>query len=101
MDLVSLARDVGVVAGAIVSLGAALALIGNWLIVKPLKRYIKEVTYPISPGANGGKSLPDVAVATGEIKQSIKEMRDEFRVELRTVHARMDDHMTAHAGYPQ
>lgn len=98
MDLVSVARDIGVVAGAVVSFGAAVALIGNWLVVKPLKRYIKEVTYPISPGANGGKSLPDVAIATKEIKESIKDMREEFRVELRTVHARMDDHMAAHSG---
>lgn len=101
MDVVALARDIGVVAGAITAVGAAVALVGNWLIVKPLKRYIKEVTYPISPGANGGKSLPDVAVAAGEIKESLKELREELRVEIRTVHARMDDHMAAHAGYPQ
>ena len=98
MDFVSLARDAGIVAGALISVSGAVALVGNWLVVKPLKRYIKEVTYPISPGANGGKSLPDVAIATKEIKESIKDMREEFRVELRTVHARMDDHMAAHAG---
>jgi hypothetical protein len=46
---------------------ATLAIVGlisvlfRFFVLLPLKAYIKEATYPISPNANGGKSLADVA----------------------------------------
>jgi hypothetical protein len=50
-----------------------LTVLGKWLIVNPLKNYIKEQTYPIHPQANGGRSLPDVARAVNRIEQRLDE----------------------------
>lgn len=50
-----------------------LTILGKWLIVNPLKSYIKEQTYPIHPQANGGRSLPDVARAVNRIEQRLDE----------------------------
>jgi hypothetical protein len=50
-----------------------IALIGKWLIVNPLKSYIKELTHPIQPTANGGRSLPDVARAVDRIEKRLDE----------------------------
>jgi hypothetical protein len=38
------------------------------LVLLPLKAFIKEQTYPIQPNANGGRSLPDVALGIEAIK---------------------------------
>ena len=54
------------------SIGIISAL-GKFLIVNPLKNYIKEQTYPISPLANGGRSLPDIARAVNRIEQRLDE----------------------------
>jgi len=45
-------------------------------IINPLKVFIKEQTYPISPGANGGRSLPDVARTVARIEQRLNEHID-------------------------
>jgi hypothetical protein len=37
-------------------------------VLLPLKAFIKEQTYPIQPTANGGRSLPDVALGIEAIK---------------------------------
>lgn len=56
---------------------ATLAVIGlisvlyRVFVLAPLKRLIKEVTYPIQPHANGGKSLPDIALGIEAIKYRI------------------------------
>ena len=50
-----------------------IALLGKWLVVNPLKAYIKEQTYPIQPTANGGRSLPDVARAVDRIEKRLDE----------------------------
>jgi len=53
---------------------ATLAVIGlisvlyRVFVLNPLKRLIKELTYPIQPNANGGRSLPDVALGIEAIK---------------------------------
>jgi hypothetical protein len=50
---------------------AVLALVGalfRFLVLLPLKAFIKEQTYPIQPTANGGRSLPDVALGIEAIK---------------------------------
>lgn len=49
------------------------AVIGKWLIVLPLKNFIKEQTYPIQPNANGGRSLPDIASAVSRIEVRLDE----------------------------
>lgn len=56
-----------------------LVIIGKWLIVAPLKNFIKEQTYPIQPFSNGGRSLPDIAQAVNRIER------------------RLDEHMAQHA----
>jgi hypothetical protein len=50
---------------------AVLALVGalfRFLVLLPLKAFIKEQTYQIQPTANGGRSLPDVALGIEAIK---------------------------------
>jgi hypothetical protein len=54
------------------SIGIVAAL-GKWLIVNPLKNFIKDQTYPIQPTANGGRSLPDIARTVDRIEQRLDE----------------------------
>lgn len=61
----------------VVSLG--LGIIGillRWILVIPLKAFIKEQTYPIQPTANGGRSLPDVAASVARIERRLNEHID-------------------------
>ena len=60
----------GQVAGALSAIGAVVFVIVKYVVVKPIQNYIDKATYPISPTANGGKSLPDVirAIKRVEIK---------------------------------
>ena len=46
----------------------------KWAIVKPIKAYIDQATYPIHPTANGGKSLPDVVATVNRIESRILEV---------------------------
>ena len=46
----------------------------KWGIVKPIKTYIDQATYPIHPTANGGKSLPDVVATVNRIESRILEV---------------------------
>jgi hypothetical protein len=50
-----------------------IAILGKWLVVNPLKAYIKEQTYPIQPTANGGRSLPDIARTVDRIEKRLDE----------------------------
>jgi hypothetical protein len=50
----------------------------KWGIVKPIKAYIDQATYPISPNANGGKSLPDIAYTVNRIETRIGDL--DFRL---------------------
>ena len=59
------------------SVTAILALFGvivKWGIVKPIKAYIDQATYPINPNANGGRSLPDAISALNRIESKIDSM---------------------------
>ena len=56
---------------------AILGLVGvlfRVLVLLPLKAYIKEQTYPIQPNANGGRSLPDIALGIEAIKFRIERL---------------------------
>ena len=53
-----------------------LAAIGKFLIVIPIKNYIKEQTYPIQPSSNGGRSLRDVAETVVRIEDRLNEHID-------------------------
>jgi hypothetical protein len=50
-----------------------IAMLGKFLIVNPLKSYIKELTHPIQPTSNGGRSLPDVARTVDRIEKRLDE----------------------------
>lgn len=53
------------------AISAILALAGvlfRFLVLLPMKAYIEKLTYPIQPHANGGKSLPDIALGVEAIK---------------------------------
>jgi hypothetical protein len=59
---------------SVVSLSLGIiAMLGKWLIVNPLKRFIKDQTYPIQPTANGGRSLPDIARTVDRIEKRLDE----------------------------
>jgi hypothetical protein len=60
-----------------ISLGLGIvAVLGKWLIVNPLKNYIKDQTYPIQPTSNGGRSLPDIAHTVVRIEERLNEHID-------------------------
>ena len=59
---------------SVVSLSLGIiAILGKWLIVNPLKRFIKDQTYPIQPTGNGGRSLPDIARTVDRIEKRLDE----------------------------
>jgi len=53
-----------------------LTVLGKLLIVIPLKNYIKELTHPIQPTSNGGRSLRDVAETVVRIENRLNEHID-------------------------
>lgn len=62
---------------SVVSLALGIiAMLGKWLIVNPLKNFIKDQTYPIQPSSNGGRSLRDVAETVVRIEQRLNEHID-------------------------
>jgi len=50
-----------------------LTVLVRWLVISPLKTFIKEQTYPIQPTANGGRSLPDIARTVDRIEKRLDE----------------------------
>jgi len=62
----------GQYAGSLTAIIFLVALIINWVIIKPIKMYIDKATYPIHPEANGGKSLPDAIAGITRIEQKIE-----------------------------
>lgn len=61
------------VVGVIASSLAIVSVLGKWLVLNPLKHFIKEQTYPIQPTANGGRSLPDIARVVDRIEKRLDE----------------------------
>ena len=66
--------EIGQYAGALTAIALLVGMAIKWGIVKPIKAYIDLATYPISPTANGGKSLPDIAHTVNRIEASVKEL---------------------------
>jgi hypothetical protein len=61
----------GQYAASITAILALFGIIVKWGIVKPIKNYIDQATYPINPNANGGKSLPDVVCTLARIETKL------------------------------
>jgi hypothetical protein len=53
-----------------------IAALGKFLIVNPLKAYIKDQTHPIQPTSNGGRSLRDVSETVARIEHRLNEHID-------------------------
>jgi hypothetical protein len=64
MSLDNLAQVLTVILAGLGVLGVLFRV----LVLLPLKAFIKEQTYQIQPTANGGRSLPDVALGIEAIK---------------------------------
>lgn len=52
--------NAGQIAGALIAVLTLFGMIVRYAVVIPIKTYINQMTYPIQPHANGGKSLPDL-----------------------------------------
>lgn len=75
---------VGQYAAATTAILALLGILFRYLVLFPLKAYIKELTYPIQPHANGGKSLADVADTVKRIDKRLEGVeRRVMRLETR------------------
>jgi hypothetical protein len=61
----------GQYAAALLAVLSLFGVIIKWAVVKPIKAYIDHATYPIQPGANGGKSLPDLIRTVDEVKTMV------------------------------
>lgn len=84
----SLAEILGTVATALAIVG----VFGKWLVLTPLKAFIKEQTYPIQPTSNGGRSLADVARTTAETHTLVTSLISQ----VDRVEGRLDAHIEQH-----
>ncbi len=66
--------ELGQYAAALSAIAVLAGMTIKWGIVKPIKAYIDQATYPIHPAANGGKSLPDIANTVNRIESNIKDL---------------------------
>jgi hypothetical protein len=65
MGIIELGQYAGAIMAILILAGTAI----KWGIVKPIKAYIDQATYPIHPESNGGRSLADVAKTVNRIEQ--------------------------------
>lgn len=68
--------ELGQYAAAITAILILAGIAIKWAIVKPIKAYIDQMTYPLQPFANGGKSLPDIAATVNRIESKLSEVDD-------------------------
>ena len=66
--------ELGQYAAALSAIAVLAGMTIKWGIVKPIKAYIDQATYPIHPAANGGKSLPDIANTVNRIESQVKDL---------------------------
>jgi len=66
--------ELGQYAGALTAIAVLIGMTINWAIVKPIKAYIDQATYPIHPESNGGRSLSDVAQTVNRIETRISDL---------------------------
>jgi hypothetical protein len=65
MGIIELGQYAAAITAMLILAGTAI----KWGIVKPIKAYIDQATYPIHPESNGGRSLADVAKTVNRIEQ--------------------------------
>jgi hypothetical protein len=70
MGLIELGQYAGAIMAILILAGTAI----KWGIVKPIKAYIDQATYPIHPESNGGRSLPDIAKTVNRIEVKLSEV---------------------------
>jgi len=70
MGIIELGQYAAAITAMLILAGTAI----KWGIVKPIKAYIDQATYPIHPAANGGKSLPDIANTVNRIESQVKDL---------------------------
>jgi hypothetical protein len=63
----------GQAAGSLIAIFTLGGMLVKYGIVKPIKNYIDQMTRPIQPNANGGRSLPDVIDKVNEIKDLLNQ----------------------------
>ena len=66
----------GQLAAALTAIGGVVYVIVKYVVVKPIQNYIDKATYPISPTANGGKSLPDAIRAIKRVESKLEKLDD-------------------------
>ena len=70
MGIIELGQYAAAITAMLILAGTAI----KWGIVKPIKAYIDQATYPIHPESNGGRSLPDIANTVNRIESHVKEL---------------------------
>lgn len=70
MGIIELGQYAGAIMAILILAGTAI----KWGIVKPIKAYIDQATYPIHPESNGGRSLSDVAQTANRIESKLSEV---------------------------
>lgn len=68
--------ELGQYAAAISAIALLAGMAIKWAIVKPIKAYIDQATYPIHPESNGGRSLADVANTVNRIENKLQDVDD-------------------------
>jgi hypothetical protein len=66
--------ELGQYAAALTAIAVLLGMFIKWAIVKPIKAYIDQATYPIHPNSNGGRALPDIANTVNRIESQVKDI---------------------------
>ena len=66
--------ELGQYAAALTAIAILFGMAIKWGIVKPLKAYIDQATYPIHPDSIGGRALPDIANTVNRIESNIKDL---------------------------
>jgi hypothetical protein len=72
MGIIELGQYAGAIMAILILAGTAI----KWGIVKPIKAYIDQATYPIHPESNGGRSLADVANTVNRIENKLQDVDD-------------------------
>lgn len=77
--------QIGQYAAAISATFICAAMLIKYGVLKPIKHYIDQATYPIHPEANGGRSLPDAIAGIARIEQKVCEIDERLtHLEIKT-----------------